>query len=230
VPFLSGFFSKDEIIAGAFFGPHSQPALGVLGYVVALLTAFYMGRLFCLTFLGAERFDPHHAHPHESPWTMLGPLVVLAVLSAVGGYLDVPGQVNRFIGNEEAERAAYGLMVLASALALGGLGAAWYAYVREPWIPDATARRAGELYALVRDKWRVDELYEATVVRGLFAAADFFARVFDPDVVDGAVNGTGTLVVALSGLWRRLQTGNLQHVALSFLVGALVLLGYYVGH
>src|SRR5262249_9301065 len=107
VPFLSGFFSKDEIIAAAFFGPHPQPVLGVLVYVAAFLTAFYMGRLLFLTFFGAERFDHHHVHPHESPWSMLGPLVILALFSAVGGYIDVPGQVNHFIGgHEEHEHAA----------------------------------------------------------------------------------------------------------------------------
>jgi NADH-quinone oxidoreductase subunit L len=228
VPFLSGFFSKDEIIAGAFFGPHPQPVLGVLGYVVAFLTAFYMGRLLFLTFFGDERFDAHHVHPHESPWSMLGPLVILAVFSAVGGYIDIPGQVNRFVGVPEEHEAAYGLMVLASVLAFGGLGLAWYCYVREPWIPERAATSARGLYALLRDKWRVDELYDAIVVRPVFALADFGARIFDPGVIDGAANGIAALVAGLSSAWRRLQTGNLQHYALSFLVGALALLGYYV--
>ncbi len=231
VPGLSGFFSKDEIIAGAFFGPHPQPILGVLGYVVAGLTAFYMGRMFFLTFFGTERFDHHHVHPHESPWTMLGPLVVLAVLSAVGGYVDVPGQVSHFIGaHEAAEGPAYGLMALASALAFGGLGLAWYCYVRETSLPEQAAGWAPGLYAVLRDKWRVDELYDALVVRPVFALADFGARLFDPYVVDGSVNGVGALVRGLSSAWRRLQTGNLQHVALSFLAGAILLLGYYVAH
>ncbi len=230
VPFLSGFYSKDEIIAGAFLGPHPQPLLGVIGYVVAVLTAFYMGRLFFLTFFGEERFDHHHVHPHESPWTMLGPLVVLAVLSALGGALDVAGRVNHFIGAHHEEATPFGMLILAGALAFIGLGAAWYAYVREPSLPEQVATAAGGLYRFLRDKWRVDELYDAIVVRPLFALAEFLARIVDPDFVDGAVNGVAEVVAWLSSRWRRLQTGNLQHAALSFLVGALALLGYFVVH
>ena len=225
VPPLSGFFSKDEIIWGAFV---ARPALGVLGYGVAFLTAFYMGRMFFLTFFGHERFDHHHVHPHESPPSMLLPLVVLAVLSAVGGVIDIPGQVHHFIGAHEHDHAPFGMLALAAGLAVGGLALAWYCYVREPSIPEQVAESTAGLYALLRDKWRVDELYDALVVRPVFAVADVAARFFDPWIVDGAVNGTGAVVAALSGRWRRLQTGNLQHYALSFLVGAIVLLGYYV--
>src|SRR5262249_34128820 len=91
IPPLSGFFSKDEIIWGAFAGPHPQPLLGALGYLVAFMTAAYMGRLYLMTFFGpcrASREVQHHLH--ESPWSMTGPLVVLAVLSAVGGFLPIP--------------------------------------------------------------------------------------------------------------------------------------------
>jgi NADH-quinone oxidoreductase subunit L len=229
VPPLSGFFSKDEIIVGAFLGPHAQPVLGVVAYAVAFLTAFYMGRMFFLTFFGTERFDRHHVHPHESPPSMLVPLVVLAVLSAAGGFIDVPGQVHHFMGGHGEHPHATPLMLAAAvALALGGLGLAWYCYVREPSIPEHAAASAPGAYALLRDKWRVDELYGALVVRPLFAVADAAARFFDPHVVDGAVNGTAALVARWSDAWRRLQTGNLQHYALSFLAGALVLLGYYV--
>jgi NADH-quinone oxidoreductase subunit L len=84
------------------------------------------------------------------------------------------------------------------------------------------------LYQRLRDKWRVDELYDATVVRPVFALAALGARVVDPYLVDGAVNGVARLVARWSDASRRLQTGNLQHYALSFLAGALVLLGYYV--
>jgi NADH-quinone oxidoreductase subunit L len=120
-------------------------------------------------------------------------------------------------------------MTLAAGLAFGGLGLAWYCYVREPSIPEQAATSAAGLYAMLRDKWRVDELYDLLVVRPVFGIANFGARFFDPAVVDGTVNGTGAVMLRLSGVWRRLQTGNLQHYALSFLVGALVLLGYYVG-
>jgi NADH-quinone oxidoreductase subunit L len=89
------------------------------------------------------------------------------------------------------------------------------------------AARLGGLYRLVADKFRVDELYEATIVRPVFAAAELGAGRIDPGAIDGVVNGAGTLLAATSALWRRLQTGNVQHYALSVLVGALVLLVYY---
>jgi NADH-quinone oxidoreductase subunit L len=113
-------------------------------------------------------------------------------------------------------------------MAAGGLGLAWYCYVREPSIPEQAAASWPGLYAWLRDKWRVDELYEATVVRVVFALAALGARFFDPAILDGIVDGTASLFRALSDRGRRFQTGNLQHVALSFVVGALLLLGYWV--
>ena len=167
-------------------------------------------------------------HLHESPAVMTLPLVVLAVGAAAGGSIPVPAFLAPVIGHVHEPEAPLAFKLLATALALGGLGLAHVLYVARPELPGAIARGLGGLYALVRDKFRVDELYDATVVRPLFAAADFGAHWFDPRVIDGAVDGTGALVTATSSLWRRLQTGNVQHYALSFLVGALVLLGYYV--
>jgi NADH-quinone oxidoreductase subunit L len=91
------------------------------------------------------------------------------------------------------------------------------------------AWRLGWFYRLVRDKFRVDELYAALIVEPLFALARFFAGFLDPRVIDGVANGAAAFVGATAGLWRRAQTGNVQHYALSFLVGALVLLGWYAG-
>jgi NADH-quinone oxidoreductase subunit L len=119
------------------------------------------------------------------------------------------------------------MFALAAAIALAGLGLAWQLYVVRPEVPGELAARLDGFYALVRDKFRVDELYDATVVRGVFAIADVSAWQIDPRVIDGAVNGTALLVAATSGAWRRLQTGNVQHYALSFLVGALLLVGYW---
>ena len=113
-------------------------------------------------------------------------------------------------------------------MVLGGLGLAWQLYVVRPDLPGVIAARLDGFYALVCDKFRIDELYEATVVRFVFWLADVSARRIDPDVIDGAVNGAALLVAATSGTWRRVQTGNVQHYALSFLVGVLVLVGYWV--
>jgi NADH-quinone oxidoreductase subunit L len=228
VPFFSGFYSKDEIVAGAFVGPHAAPALGAVAFAAAFLTAFYMGRLLVLTFFGECRasHDVQH-HLHESPAVMTGPLVVLAALSLAGGVLPVPRLLEPVLGHH-GEHAPAWVMVVAVAVAAGGLALAWVAYVRRPALPAETAARLGGFYVLVRDRFRVDELYDAVIVRPLFALAEVLARRVDPGVIDGAVNGAGILVAATSGVWRRLQTGNVQHYALSFLAGAIVLLAWLV--
>ncbi len=223
VPPFSGFFSKDEILWGAW---GAAPILAVIGLLVAFLTAFYTGRLLFMTFFGESRAAPDvQHHIHESPAVMTLPLVVLAVLACAGGFLDVPGLVG---GEGHEAHAPRAFMALATALAVGGLGLAWALYVRMPGLPSLVAWRLGAFYRLVRDKFRVDELYDATVVRLVFAAAEVSARHIDPQLIDGAVNGAGRVVAATSGAWRRVQTGNVQHYALSFLAGALALLGYWV--
>ena len=226
---FSGFFSKDEILWGAFAGPHAMPLLGVIGLVVALLTAFYTGRLVCMTFFGECRaaHEVEH-HIHESPWPMTGPLVVLAVLAAIGGFFPVPHVVGEFVHQTHEPETPLAFMLLATVLAAGGLWTAWVCYVQRPELPAEIAARLDGFYALVRDKFRVDELYDALVVRPLFAFARWNAEAVDQRVIDGAVNGAGVMVAATSGLWRRVQTGNVQHYALSFLVGALVLVGYWM--
>src|SRR5204862_482831 len=139
------------------------------------------------------------------------------------------GSVIHGLGGEGHEaHAPLAFMLLATALAAGGLGLAWALYVKWPGLPSLVAWRLGAFYRLVRDKFRVDELYDAAVVRPLFALAEVSATRIDPQLIDGAVNGAGRVVSATSGAWRRFQTGNVQHYALSFLAGALALLGYWV--
>jgi NADH-quinone oxidoreductase subunit L len=229
VPPLSGFWSKDEILWGAFAGPIPHPLLGVIGYVAAGLTALYMGRLLCMTFFGASRLD-HHAeeHLHESPAVMTVPLMVLAVLAAVGGVLPVPEVVEQVTGHVQLDHAPLVALGVAVALALGGLALAWLLYVARPDLPERIATALGGLYRLVRDKYRIDELYDRVIYRPLLAMCDAAAWVIDRTVIEGIVNGVGSFVVSTSGAWRRLQTGNVQHYALSFLVGALALVTYYL--
>jgi NADH-quinone oxidoreductase subunit L len=231
VPPFSGFFSKDEIVWGAFAGPHAAPVLGLLALVASFLTAFYMGRLLFLAFFGELRApEAVRHHVHESPAVMTAPLVVLAVLAFAGGWLPVPKVLEHagIVPHAEGPEAPIWMFGLAGAIAVGGLALAWQLYVVRPDLPGVIAARLDGLYALVRDKFRVDELYDATVVRGVFGVADLSAHRIDPGIIDGAVNGAALLVAATSGAWRRLQSGNVQHYALSFLVGALVLLGYWV--
>jgi NADH-quinone oxidoreductase subunit L len=227
IPPLAGFFSKDEILWGAFAGEHPQPLAGVIGYVVAALTAVYMGRLLFLTFFGPCRADEHTRHHiHESPAVMTIPLVVLAVLSAAGGFLPIPAIVERVVGAHHGPHAPMSVLALAVAIAVGGLAVAWICYGTASSLPVRVAAAAGPLYALVRDKFRVDELYAALVVRPLFALATLGARVIDPALIDGAVNGAAALVRRSGDGLRRLQSGNVQAYAALILVGAIGLLGF----
>src|SRR2546428_9886480 len=126
-----------------------------------------------MTFLGECRAaEDVQRHIHVSPAVMTLPLLVLAVLACAGGALDVPGLLG---GESHAGHAPLAFMLLATALAVGGLGLAWAMYVRWPGLPSLVAWRLGAVYRLVRDKFRVDELYDATVVRLVFAAADVSA-------------------------------------------------------
>jgi NADH-quinone oxidoreductase subunit L len=229
VPPLSGFWSKDEIIWGAFAGPAPHPVLGVIGYAAAGLTAFYMGRLIFLTFFGTSRADRHtQEHVHESPPVMTIPLIILAVLAAVGGYFPVTHVVELVTGEVHVEHAPIETYGVAITLAVGGLALAWYLYVASPGLPGRIASALGGFYALVRDKYRIDELYDRVIYRPVLAMADAAAWVIDGKVIEGIVNGVGTFVFSTSGSWRRVQTGNVQHYALSFLAGALALVAYYL--
>lgn len=240
VPPLAGFFSKDEILLHAYV--NGGIALWLLGAVGAGLTAFYMSRLVFLTFFGECRADAEVAHHiHESPASMTIPLTVLAVLSIIGGWVGLPEHWlwgNRFgeflapvFGHHEAGHVSaaleYGLMTASVVIALAGIALAYWFYLVAPGLPMLLAWRAKRPYDLLFNKYYIDELYEAVFVRPIQAASMWLWKVWDAIVIDGAVNGVAELVAANSGLWRRLQTGNVQHYALSLLVGAVAVIGYY---
>ncbi|MBI4518936.1 MAG: NADH-quinone oxidoreductase subunit L [Deltaproteobacteria bacterium] len=242
IPPFAGFFSKDEILLHAFTGVHGSVVLWLLGAMGAGLTAFYMYRLLFLTFYGECRAEAEVAHHiHESPSSMTVPLVILAVLSVAGGWIGLPAHWlwgNRFgeflapvFGHHEAEHVSaaveYGLMAVSVLVAAAGIGLAYFFYVVQPALPMIIAWRAGRLYDLIFNKYYIDEFYDAAVVQPIHRASVWLWRVWDVLVVDGLVNGTASAVAANSGLWRLLQTGNVQHYALSFLLGAVAILGYY---
>jgi NADH-quinone oxidoreductase subunit L len=240
LPPFSGFFSKDEILAGAFFA--GKPAIFALGLVGAALTAFYMGRLLFLTFLGRSRVDHEVAHHvHESPPVMTVPLAILAVLAAGAGAWGLPGEhgsaIGRFLapvlaGGHEAEAAHHGpawaLMAVSVAAALAGLLVAWEMYVRGR----ADLAKAGvpqnAIHRLLLNKYYVDELYDRAIVQPIFALSRWCAEVFDAGVIDGAVNGVATVVEQAARRLRRYQTGFVMNYALSMLVGVVALLGWFL--
>lgn len=238
VPFLSGFFSKDAILTSAFAGGHY--VLYGLGLAGAVLTAFYMFRLVYLTFYGeGRRPAPASArHVHESPRAMTVPLVILAVLSAVAGFVGMPvflggksNLFNRFIGrvlapagHHLASSMEVRLILAATLSALLGIGLAFVLYRRAPEIPGRLAARLPRAYRLLLGKYYVDEAYDAVVVRPLVRGADWTYRNFDLRVVDGALNGSAAAAgLAGKGL-NTLQTGLLRDYALAFLLGAILFL------
>jgi NADH-quinone oxidoreductase subunit L len=242
VPLFSGFFSKDAILYRALASESGHPLLWALGVVGAALTAFYMFRLLFLVFFGQSRADPHAApHVHESPPSMTIPLAVLAVLSAVGGFVGLPegwlwgDSLGAFLDavvhshhvrhDPGLEALAMGSSVLAAAV---GIGIAYVFYLRSPELPSRLALRFHRTYRLLLEKYRVDELYEATVVAATFGLANLCWKLVDVRVIDGVVNGVGEFVRQQSRVWRLLQTGDVQHYAFAFVAGAILVLGFFL--
>ncbi|MES2393286.1 MAG: NADH-quinone oxidoreductase subunit L [Acidobacteriota bacterium] len=247
MPLLSGFFSKDEILYQAYISPSPVGRLvWVVGVLTALLTSFYMFRLWFKTFFGQPRFDEaslghgHEAHGvHESPLVMTLPLMILAVLSVIGGFVGVPtafGGHNEFehfldpvLGGPAREAASGGTAVSLSAVAtmafVLGLFVAYYFYFRKPGRAAELAQRFKPVYRLLDHKYWVDEIYGALIVAPLLG----FSRLILGGLVEGAaVQGTGAALGGsargLGWLARRIQSGNIRSYAGWLALGAAVFL------
>jgi NADH-quinone oxidoreductase subunit L len=228
-PLTAGFFSKDAVLVAAWLsGPLGQ-ALAMLGLLTALLTAFYSFRLVFVTFWGPSRVDPHHAnHIHEPSWTITVPLLILAVLSILTGYLGIPSFLEPVFstGGEHAGdhgAAGLGIMIAATVMGLAGIAGAYYVYVLNPDLPDRLAQQWERLYKGSLNKWYVDEAYDRAFVKPtMIAAAELWKRV-DVEVIDGAVNGVARGVAWSGWLLRLVQSGQTQHYALAMAGGIVVL-------
>jgi NADH-quinone oxidoreductase subunit L len=220
-PFLSGFFSKDEVLWQSFASPYGNKLLWVVGVITAGMTAFYMFRLFFLTFAGNSQV-PHEVehHIHESPSSMTVPLICLAVGAVGAGYVGWPkvlGGPNWFekfldpVFENPAARPAldytwsleFGLMFLSVAVAFGGFFLAYRWYVKQPGIAERVAAAAGAAYSLLLHKYYIDEIYDALFVHRVKDLGSALAA-FDLGVVDGGVNGVGwstRMSAELSRLW-----------------------------
>jgi NADH-quinone oxidoreductase subunit L len=209
-----------------------------LGISAALMTAFYMFRLYFLTFRGECR-DPH-AHPHESPWTMGLPLVVLAAGSVAAGYLGLPGGHGNFLrgflapvfeGGEASFRSEgshaleFGLMGVSTLVALAGIAlAAWWYVGRGREMPGRLAAAVPSLHRTLVDKWYVDEAYDLLVVRPLRAMSGWAFRLLDVVVVDrGMVHGPARLVTWIGRGLRRGHNGDVQAYLAVLALGLAVL-------
>src|SRR5579863_343388 len=216
IPGLAGFFSKDEILWKSYSSAYGSPALWAVGWITAGLTAFYMFRLLFLTFWGESRVDPAvEHHIHESPRSMLAPLVVLATLSLVGGYIKWPAETfGRFLepvfenpaaarAPEYAHATELSMMALSIIVALTGLGIAYVVYIQRANLRQRLAKEPGTFHRILLNKYYVDELYDALFVNRTKNLGSALAA-FDLGVVDGGVNGAGWLTRMsgeLSRLW-----------------------------
>ena len=233
-PLTAGFFSKDELLVVSWMsGPLGQ-TLAVLGLITAMMTAFYSFRLVFVTFWGESRMDPHHAgHVHEPASTMTMPLIVLAVLSIVTGYLGIPeflGQAFSSGGGVEGHHrgVAQGIMVAATLAGLLGIGAAYVLYVKSPGLPDQLVSQWRTLYQLSLNKWYVDEAYDKAFVTPTFYTADQLWKKVDVAVIDGSVNGIARGFAWWGWVIRLIQSGETQHYALGMTLGAVMILSVYL--
>jgi NADH-quinone oxidoreductase subunit L len=219
VPPFSGFHSKDEILLAAH---HHHPWMYWVGVATAAMTAFYVSRCMFMTFFGEYR---GHHHPHESPVSMTGPLAVLAVLSLVGGYTHVPHFLEPVFPIKGGEHDST-LVAISVAAGLGGIALAWFLYVLSPETPKRIAESLGGLYRTVYNKYWVDEIYDTTIVGPLVQGSrSFLWKGLDAGLVDGAVNGVGSLSKLVGGMARRFQTGNIRSYAAWVVLGALLVIG-----
>ena len=243
-PLFAGFFSKDAILLAAYEREAGIHPLYLVGLITALLTATYMFRLIFLTFHGKQRYDEHHVHVHESPWSMLAPLVILAVLSIFGGWFALPS----FLGGPDyfanflapvfsahegtstlSEAAAHSLewtlAIVAVVTATVGLLVAYWLYIRQPRKPEEIARSLAPAYKTLLNKYYVDELYAAAVVRPLLWVSDHVLwRIVDVEAIDGTVNGIAHGATAVGDSVRHTQSGNARSYAVWVVVGALVII------
>ncbi len=218
VPFTAGFFSKDEILLAAH---HHAPWMYWLGTLTAAMTAFYVFRAIFLAFFGEPR---GWRHAHESPPVMTLPLAALAALSLAGGYFDVPGFLAPLFPAAAGHHQA-GLAAVAAGAGLAGIALAWLFYVARPGLAERTAARLGALYRLVYNKYFVDELYEAALLRPVVEGSRrLLWHKVDVGLIDGAVNGVGARACGVGGVLRLIQSGNIRSYAAWVLLGSLVAL------
>jgi NADH-quinone oxidoreductase subunit L len=218
VPPFSGFHSKDAILLAAH---HHAPWIYWVGVVTAGMTAFYVFRAMFLAFFGTYR---GHAHPHESPISMTGPLAVLAALSLFGGYISVPHILEPiFKSGEEAHD--FTLVAISVAAGVAGIALAWLMYVARPGMADAVAGSFKGLYTLVYNKYFVDEIYDAAIVRPLVAGSrTVLWKGVDAGLIDGTVNGVGERAQGIGRVLRLLQSGNIRSYATWVLFGCVLVI------
>ncbi len=217
IPPLAGFWSKDEILWYAFASESGGTALlWLVGAFTALLTAFYMFRLLWLTFLTPSRMDEKAAHHvHESPLSMTGVLVVLALLSALGGFVSIPHFLEQMLPlpkvHEDLEHLEMPLLIASIVIAVLGLATAAVLYARGPERAAGIAARFPQLHRLLSGKYFIDELYARVLTRPVeWLSEHVFLRIGDRMLIDGGLHGLTALAQRVAGQFSRAQAGGLQ--------------------
>jgi NADH-quinone oxidoreductase subunit L len=262
IPPLAGFFSKDEILFRAFVSGGLGKLLWFVGLVTAGMTSFYMFRLWFKTFFGESRFDEHHAGEHahdpgqahdghgvhESPLVMTLPLMILALLSIIGGWVGVPAalgghdEIGEFLspvfatGAPATEAVSHGLELglatVSVLVALGGLYVAYLLYYKKPLTAASYAAKYPALYRIVSNKFYIDEIYQAAIVTPLLMFSRLvLGTLVDGGLVNGSGYGAGAATRGLGSLVRRIQSGNIRSYAGWLALGAAaVIIVMIFGH
>ena len=242
---FAGYYSKDAIISGAYA---SHSGIGVYGFIctvlAAFLTAFYSWRLLIMTFHGKPRADHHTMeHVHESPWVMLGPLLVLSVGAVIAGFslhswfigdnwpefwrgAIFNGEHNHVLHN--IEEVPFWVDITPTVVGLLGIAVAYYMYMINPLVPVRLAQSFGWLYRLLLNKWYFDEIYNAIFVQPLLWLSRVFWQTGDATLIDGVPNGLAALTSDSSRQVVRIQTGSLAVYAFVMLIGVVVLVGVFM--
>ena len=236
LPPFAGFFSKDEILAKVWM---QSPIMFVILAITSVLTAVYMFRLYWLTFYGEFRGSEHQkSHLHESPITMTLPLIVLAVLSAVGGFIGMPELfhaphlLNEFLApiifkasHVEASHTFEIALMSVSVVLLAIIMYATYSYyVTKKVTPEEDSEELDSFAKLLANKYYVDEVYAALITKPLDKLAAFAYKYIDQGLVDGAVNSTGTVLNGISGQLRKIQTGHIGAYIFAMVIGIITIL------
>ena len=269
-PLFAGFYSKDSIIEAVHFS--HLPAAGLAHFAVlagVFVTAFYSGRMYFLVFHGKERYDQNpdahhgdhhvshsdhgHAHdakPHESPWVVTVPLILLAIPSVVVGFMFIQpmlfGDFFKDVIFVDAAKhpsmahiaeefhgawamALHGLQTAPFWLALAGVVSSYYMYMVNPALPAGIKARVGPIYTLLENKYYLDWINENIIARGMRVLGTGLWKGGDQALIDGTfVNGSWKLVRWIAGMVRKAQTGFIYHYALVMILGVFVLMTYFV--
>lgn len=247
-PLFSGFFSKDEILWQAYSSPRGHIALWALGAVGALVTAFYMTRLMALTFWGGSRVDKS-VHPHESPLIMTIPLMVLALLSVIGGFVGVPHLIGEYLGHipnfwhewlapmitklpetpaPHTAAEEFGLMGVTVTLSLISAFIAYVIYTKKQQVAENAKQSLGPVYNFVNNKYYVDELYFGAIINPLINLSKKIWYYIDVNCIDKVTYLVSDLMMGGGKVLKTFQNGNMQQYALYVALGLIAILSFVV--